>query len=84
MGSGTHDDPYRANIPAPVLATPGFRYSAHIPTDANGQPLFADCYVWIPDSFPIPPGLVVIPSESARGNINARDPKCNPGGMEFV
>jgi hypothetical protein len=83
-GTGIEGDPFRPDFPAPVLALVGFRWTASIPRNAAGVPLFADCYVWIPDSFPIPPGLVVIPGEVARGNINQREPKIEPGVMELM
>lgn len=86
-GTGTKDDPFRPSIPntiPPITSLPGFRWTADIPTGANGQPLFADCYVWIPDSFTLPPGVVVIPMNTARFEINARDPKVNPRHMEAM
>jgi hypothetical protein len=84
-GTGTDTDPYRPNFPItvpPLTSLPGFRWSAHIPSNPDGTPRFADCYVWIPDSFTLPEGVSIAPIDSARATIVARDAKAKPQDME--
>lgn len=85
VGTGTNDDPFRPLFPTtvpPWESLPGFRWSAHIPTNPNGTPQFSNCYVWVPDSFIPPVGVIFEPTATARNTIITRDPKANPSQME--
>lgn len=87
VGTGTQADPFRPGFPntiPPITDLPGFRWNVHIPSNADGTPQFADCYVWIPDSFTLPGGVVVVPLNTARTAIITRDPKTNPAHMETM
>jgi len=86
VGTGTQPDPFRPLFPVtvpPMTEQPGFRWSAHIPSNPNGTPIFSNCYVWVPDSFILPIGVIFEPLETARSTINTRDSKVNPRHMEF-
>ena len=52
IGSGKFLDPYRIDAP------PGVSWSANIPSDANGVPVYLDAITWLDDWSIVPSGLV--------------------------
>ena len=85
-GTGTRTDPFRPSFPVtipPITSIVGLRWTAHIPSNPNGTPRFADCYVWIPDSISLPAGVVIVPLGTARTAIKVRDPRIKTGSMEI-
>lgn len=85
-GTGTREDPFRPQFPVtipPITSLPRFRWSAHIPSNPNGTPRFANCYVWIPDSFTLPDGVTIIPLNTARAALKTRDPLVNFTAIEM-
>ena len=82
-GTGTENDPFRPAIPAAVLALPGLKWSAHIPSNPDGTPRFANCHVWIPDSIVLPGTVTIIARDTARSAIIGRDGRVNPKDMEM-
>lgn len=84
-GTGTQDDPFRPLFPVtipPITSLPGFRWTAHIPSNPDGTPRFTDCYVWIPNTFTLPGGITVQPLTIARTAMLTRDPRTKPSHME--
>lgn len=85
VGTGTQDDPFRPLFPVtvpPIDLLPGFRWAAHIPSNPNGTPKFSNCYVWLPDSFIPPLGVIFEPTDTARNAMQTRDPGVNSRHME--
>ena len=85
-GTGTRDDPFRPNFPLtipPITSISGFRWSAHIPSNPDGTPQFADCFLWIPDSISLPGGVTVVPLNTARNAIKNRDPSIKLDAIEM-
>lgn len=82
-GDGSRENPYRPNLPLTVREIPNLRWSAHIPSNADGTPKFTDAYVWIPDNFTLPGSVVVINTLTARTQIKARDPNVSLTGLEM-
>ena len=82
-GIGTANDPFRPAIPANVASLPGLKWSAHIPGKPDGTPQFADCYVWVPDSFALPGKIVVISKPTAQSDILSRDSKVDFNALEM-
>lgn len=79
IGSGTKSNPYR-----PAIAGSVSRWSAHIPSNADGTPRFATCVVWVPDSIPIPPAFqsAILDRRAAQDDVRRDDPRANPDVME--
>ena len=85
-GAGTIKNPYRPNFSPVDVQALGIPWSAHIPGNALGVPLFADAVVWIPDSIALPGGLnvVVVNKATARATILSRTHGLSLDGIEGV
>lgn len=69
IGDGSDASPYRPNLP------PGITWNAHIPSNPDGTPKFADSVVCFPDSLPAQAAKRAISTQNAKDTIQARDPK---------
>jgi hypothetical protein len=87
VGTGTQSDPLRPLFPVttpPMTEQLGFRWSAHIPTNPGGTAIFSNCYVWLPDSFVPPVGVIFESTDAARNTIGSRDPKASTRTLEAL
>ena len=86
MGAGTIANPYRPNFSPVDVQALNIPWSAHIPGNAAGVPLFANAVVWIPDSITLPSGLnvVVVNKATARATILSRTRGLSFDGIEGV
>lgn len=74
IGTGTEDDPYRPDLPVEMI-----EWSAHIPTDDKGVPLYPDVYVLISEGKLITTDLqqAEVSKSVVEQDMLIRDPKLN-------
>jgi len=82
IGSGTEDDPYRPDLPPILLKLRAIKISAHIPSNPDGTPKFANAIVWIPDRIPVPPGVTALDTTTVLTIIKSRDATADLTNME--
>ena len=73
-GTGSDAAPFRPQFPPGIEKTPGFKWTAQIPSKADGTPQYPDAYVCFPDGYKFPPGLAALPPGQAAAGILKRDP----------